>query len=48
MHQLYATELTPKQWSVLEPLIPPPKSTGRPRTVNLIQVMQAILYVLAV
>jgi transposase len=46
MNLVYATELTPNQWKVLEPLLPPPKSTGRPRSVSLMLVMQAILYVL--
>jgi transposase len=46
MNLVYATELTPKQWQVLEPLLPPAKSTGRPRTVSLMLVMQGILYVL--
>jgi putative transposase len=46
MNLVYATELAPKQWQVLEPLLPPSKSTGRPRSVSLKQVMQAILYVL--
>jgi transposase len=42
----YATELTLKQWQVIEPLLSPPKSTGRPRTVSLMLVIQEILYVL--
>ena len=46
MNLVYATELTPNQWKVLEPLLPAPKSTGRPRSVSLALVMQAILYVL--
>ena len=46
MNLVYATELTPNQWKVLEPLLPPPKSTGRPRSVSLMLVIQAILYVL--
>jgi putative transposase len=46
MNLIYATELTPKQWEVLEPLIPAAKSTGRPRTVSLMLAIQAILYVL--
>jgi transposase len=46
MTLVYATELTAKQWQVLEPLLPPPKPTGRPRSVSLRLVMQAILYVL--
>jgi putative transposase len=46
MTLVYATELTPKQWQVLEPLLPPPKPTGRPRSVSLMLVFQAIVYVL--
>jgi transposase len=46
MTLVYATELTSKQWKVLEPLLPPPKPTGRPRSVSLMLVIQAILYVL--
>lgn len=46
MNPVYATELTLEQWQLLEPLIPNAKSTGRPRTVDLMLVMQAILYVL--
>jgi transposase len=46
MTLVYATELTPKQWTILEPLLPPPKPTGRPRSVSLMLVMQGILYVL--
>lgn len=46
MNLVYATELTPSQYQVLEALLPPEKPTGRPRTVSLMQVIQAILYVL--
>jgi transposase len=46
MNLVYATELTPKQWQVLELLLPPAKSTSRPRTVSLMLVIQGILYVL--
>jgi transposase len=42
-----ATELPLKQWQLLEPLIPKAKSTGQPQTVDLMRVMQGILYVLA-
>ena len=42
----YATDLTLPQWDLFESLLPPAKSTGRPRTVNLMQVVHAILYVL--
>lgn len=46
MNLVYATELTHNQWQVLEPLLPAAKSTGRPRSVSLMLVIQAILYVL--
>ena len=35
MSQGYASDLTPKQWEVIEPLIPPQDSGGRNRTVNI-------------
>jgi hypothetical protein len=38
MNLVYATELTSRQWKVLEPLLPAAKSTGRPRTVSLMLV----------
>jgi putative transposase len=46
MNLVYATENTPKQWQVLEPLLPAAKPTGRPRSVSLMLVIQAIVYVL--
>ncbi|HEY9879167.1 MAG TPA: IS5 family transposase [Leptolyngbyaceae cyanobacterium] len=42
----YASGLTPVQWELLAPLLPAPKPTGRPRTVDLQQVVAAIFYVL--
>lgn len=42
----YARELSLLQWEVLESLLPPTKASGRPRSVNLMSVVQAILYVL--
>lgn len=42
----YPTDLTHKQFSRLEPLLPKAKPGGRPRTVDLYEVMCAILYVL--
>lgn len=41
----YASELTLWQWELLNSLLPAPKSTGRPRTVDMQQVVQAIFYV---
>ena len=42
----YASELTASQLELLISLLPAAKSTGRPRTVVLSQVLQAIFYVL--
>ncbi len=41
----YATDLTDAQWAVLEPLLPPAPWWGRPRTVSMREVMNAIFYV---
>jgi transposase len=40
----YATDLTDEQWVILEPLVPPAKHGGRPREVNLREVINTILY----
>lgn len=40
----YATDLTDEQWAILEPLIPPAKSGGRKRAVNMREVVNTILY----
>ena len=42
----YTTQLTPEQYELLYSLLPPAKTTGRPRTVNMMLVIQGILYVL--
>jgi putative transposase len=42
----YPSDLTDQEWEILEFLLPPPNSGGRPRTVNLREVMNAIFYVL--
>ncbi|HEY9879460.1 MAG TPA: transposase [Leptolyngbyaceae cyanobacterium] len=46
MTPTYSSELTTAQWELLAPLPPVPKPTGRPRTVDLQQVVEAIFYVL--
>jgi transposase len=46
MTQAYTTELTLEQYELLESLLPPETETGRPRTVNMMLVIQGILYVL--
>jgi transposase len=40
------SDLTDQEWAILEPLIPKAKPGGRPRTVDMREVMNAILYVL--
>ena len=40
----YPTDLSDEQWALIEPLIPPAKSGGRPRGVDLREVLNSILY----
>jgi putative transposase len=42
----YKTDITDAQWQILEPLIPPAKTGGHPRTVNMREVVNGIFYVL--
>ena len=42
----YPSDLTDRQWARLAPLLPPPKPGGRPRSTDLREVVDAILYVL--
>jgi len=42
--EVYATDLTDAQWAILEPLIPAAKHGGRPREVNMREVLNSILY----
>lgn len=44
MDPVYPTDLTDGQWAVIEPLIPPAKPGGRPRTVDLRLVLNTIFY----
>lgn len=41
----YPTNLTDDQWKIIEPLIPLPKPGGRPRTVDIREVLNALLYI---
>ena len=43
--QRYPTDLTDAQWEVLTPLIPPPTPGGRPRRLDMRQVLNAIFYI---
>src|SRR2546425_11981095 len=40
----YPSDLTDQQWAILEPLIPPARPGGRPRTTDIREVINAILY----
>jgi putative transposase len=40
----YPTDLTDAQWTILAPMVPPSKQGGRPRTVNMREVINTILY----
>ncbi len=46
MRKSYRTDLTDRQWDILSPLLPPAKSGGRPRSVDVREVVNAALYVL--
>ena len=41
----YPSDLSDAQWRVLEPLVPPPQPGGRPRSADMREVVDAILYV---
>jgi putative transposase len=40
----YPSDLTDAQWAILEPLIPPAQPGGRPREVNMREIVNAMLY----
>lgn len=42
MSKAYSSNLTIAQWQLLEPLIPPAKPGGRPRQVDIWEVLNAI------
>jgi len=42
--QLYPTDMIDSQWDIIQQMIPPAKSGGRPRTLDMRQVINAILY----
>jgi transposase len=43
----YPSDLTDAEWTLVEPMIPPAKRGGRPRDVNVREVLNAIFYVLS-
>lgn len=42
----YHSDLTDEEWLVIEPYLPPPKPTGRPRSWPMREIINAIFYVL--
>jgi putative transposase len=42
----YASDLSDAEWTILEPLIPPAKPGGRPRSVDIRQILNGIFYML--
>jgi transposase len=42
----YSSDLTDAEWALIAPMIPPARAGGRPRGVNLREVMNGLLYVL--
>jgi hypothetical protein len=41
----YPSDLTEQEWAILEPLIPPAKEGGHPRTTDMREVLNALFYV---
>jgi putative transposase len=44
MRKPYKTDLTDEQWRIVRPLIPPAKPGGRPRTTDMREVLNTLLY----
>jgi putative transposase len=44
MRKAYRSDLTDEQWAIIKPLLPPAKSGGRPRTVDLREVVNTLFY----
>lgn len=45
MSQTYPSDLTNEQWEIIKPFVPPDRSGGRPRQVDIRRVVNAILYI---
>ena len=43
----YSSDLTDREWELIAPFLPPPRRQGRPRTTDLREVMNAILYMVS-
>jgi transposase len=40
----YASDVTDREWAVIEPFLPPPRRIGRPRSTDMREVVNAIFY----
>ncbi len=47
MRPAYDTDITDEQWEILETLLPPAKQGGRPRTVDMRDIINALFYILS-
>ena len=47
MRQAYDTDITDEQWEILDPLLPPAKQGGRPRRVDMRDIINALFYILS-
>ena len=43
----YASNLTDAEWALIAPFMPPPEPCGRPRSVSLRVIVEAVLYMLS-
>ena len=41
----YPSDMTVAEWAIIEPMIPPPRTGGRPRTSDMREVMNGVRYV---
>jgi hypothetical protein len=46
-HRCYPSDLTDAEWGLVEPLIPPGKTGGGKRTVNMREVVNGLMYILS-
>ena len=46
MRKPYPSDLTDAQWAIIKPLIPPARFGGRPREVDLREVVNSLLYLM--
>ncbi len=45
VRRAYPSDLTPDEWALLEPLLPPPSKMGRPRQTDMFELINAIRYI---